>query len=247
VDAGSGDHFGFLNQPSAGFANYNVLVESVVPVICAARDIDDPTDTTKSFLDPAAKQFQGAVDEVLRAKMGLRHDQEEGDAQWEELEPLLRVSRVDWTVFFRQLSYVAQQITQVSDEAWTGERLLEALEGGSSNPADNVRNPFYELLDDDARRQFEDWLSRWKSSLESSGALSTAAEQMLRTNPKFVLREWMLVDAYTDAQRGEEAELFNLYGLIQRPYDEGSEHEATRYYRRAPDEALAAGGTAFMS
>lgn len=240
-----------MNQPSAGFANYNVLVESVVPVICAARDIDDPTDTTKSFLAPAAEQFQAAVDEVLRAKMGFPPDQEVGDALWEELEPLLRVSRVDWTVFFRQLSYVAQRIAGeangISEEAWTGARLLEALEGGSRNPEDNVRSPFYELLDDEARRQFEGWLVRWKSALESSGSLPTAAERMLANNPKYVLREWMLVDAYTGAQRGEEAELFNLYGLIQRPYDEGSDHEASRYYRRAPDEALAAGGTAFMS
>ena len=34
---GSGQHFGFLNQPSAGFVNYQVLVESVVPVIAAAQ------------------------------------------------------------------------------------------------------------------------------------------------------------------------------------------------------------------
>jgi serine/tyrosine/threonine adenylyltransferase len=250
---GSGDHFGFMNQPSAGFANYNVLVESVVPVICAFRNIDDPTDTLKSFLAPAATLFQNAVDEVLRAKMGFQHDQEEGDALWEELEPLLRVSRVDWTVFFRQLSYVTRQIADEEPEeaaaAWTGARLLEALEGGSRTPADNVRNPFYEALDDDTRRHFEDWLVRWKTTLESSsgGSWTSAADHMLRTNPKFVLREWMLVDAYTGAQRGEEAELFNLYKLIESPYDEGSDFESTRYYRRAPDEALAAGGTAFMS
>jgi serine/tyrosine/threonine adenylyltransferase len=241
-----------MNQPSAGFANFNVLVESVVPVICASRNLDDPTDTIKSFLAPAAAQFQNAVDQVLRAKMGFQHDQEVADALWEELEPLLRVSRVDWTVFFRQLSYVAQQIAGSSekDEAWTGARLLEALEGGSRTPADNVRNPFYEALDDDARRHFEDWLVRWKSTLESSsgGSWASAADHMLlRTNPKFVLREWMLVDAYTGAQRGEEAELLNLYKLIESPYDEGTEFESTRYYRRAPDEALATGGTAFMS
>jgi serine/tyrosine/threonine adenylyltransferase len=240
-----------MNQPSAGFANYHVLVESVVPVICAARSIDDPTDTIKSFLEPAARQFQDAVDQVLRAKMGFQPDQDVGDALWEDLEPLLRVSRVDWTVFFRQLSYVAQHVAAGSDDddtaKWTGAKLLEALEGGSPNPADNVRTPFYEMLDDDSRRKFEDWLAQWMSELESSGSLATAADRMLRTNPKFVLREWMLVDAYTGAQRGEEAELFNLHSLIQRPYDEGSEYETSRYYRRASDESLAAGGTAFMS
>jgi hypothetical protein len=35
--------------------------------------------------------------------------------------------------------------------------------------------------------------------------------------------------------------------LIKHPYEEGTEDEERKYYRRAPDAALKAGGTAFMS
>jgi len=47
-----------MNQPSAGLANYMVLVESVVPVICAAKKIEDPDPVVKSFLEPALDTFQ---------------------------------------------------------------------------------------------------------------------------------------------------------------------------------------------
>jgi uncharacterized protein YdiU (UPF0061 family) len=269
--AGSGNHFGFLNQPQAGFVNYQVLVESVVPVICAARGIEDPTETLKSFLEPAAQLFQEEADQTFRTKLGFFPDQEVGDDLWESLEPLIRMSRVDWTLFFRQLSYLARQIDDVTSlgggaiasagaappegkeeddvAVWTGSRMLEALEGvGGRDPTANVRNPFYERLNDETRSQFGSWLERWKASLEENGALEGAGDRMVRTNPKFVLREWMLVGAYAPAQqRGDETELHALHSLILDPYGEGSDHEVSKYYRRAPDEALEAGGTAFMS
>jgi uncharacterized protein YdiU (UPF0061 family) len=70
---------------------------------------------------------------------------------------------------------------------------------------------------------------------------------MRTTNPKFVLREWMLVDAYTRAAAGDESDMRKLFELIQRPYDEGTKDEINRFYRRASEEALTTGGTAFMS
>jgi uncharacterized protein YdiU (UPF0061 family) len=128
--------------------------------------------------------------------------------------------------------------------------MLEALEGeGGSDPTTNVRNPFYEMLDDEARVKLGAWLEKWRAALEESGALPGAGGRMLRTNPKYVPREWMLVGAYAPAQRnpGDESELRALHELFQDPYGEGTDREASRYYRRAPDEALEAGGTAFMS
>ena len=54
---GSGDHFGFLNQPTAGFTNYQVLVESIVPVIAAANRIDSPNQLIDEFMTKAQTIF----------------------------------------------------------------------------------------------------------------------------------------------------------------------------------------------
>ena len=96
-------------------------------------------------------------------------------------------------------------------------------------------------------------MEKWRQSLRNSIANSledqqeTVYERMRKANPKYVLREWMLVDAYTSADDEDYTILNELHDLIQRPYDEGSATETKAYYRRAPESASARGGTAFMS
>lgn len=97
----------------------------------------------------------------------------------------------------------------------------------------------------------------WRSILKSCDNDSNSsihlnshdiAQRMLQLNPKYVLREWMLVEAYQKAtNESDESELLALYNLIQHPYDEGTTFETNKYYCRAPDDALVQGGTAFMS
>lgn len=69
---------------------------------------------------------------------------------------------------------------------------------------------------------------------------------MRKTSPKYVPREWMLVDAYGAAGRGDLALVHELHDLFLHPFDEQPEHEE-KYYRKAPAAACKRGGTGFMS
>lgn len=243
---GSGQHFGFLNQVSAAYANYQVLVESVVPVIAEKRG-DEPEKVQEEFREPAAAVFRDATSKVFRQKLGFAEDFEPADTLWKDLETLMRKARVDWTLLFRELSYLVrnhEEIISTSVEI-DSENLLAEWIGD-----DAVRNGssfLYEELSADQKSQWRSWLEQWQSALAGHDSSQTILDRMLKVNPKYVLREWMLVKAYQDAAKGEEAELLGLYSLIQRPYEEGDDEEIRRYYRRAPDAALTAGGTAFMS
>ena len=42
---------------------------------------------------------------------------------------------------------------------------------------------------------------------------------------RYVPREWMLVDAYTAANRGDYSEIKALHNLFKKPYDEQPEME----------------------
>jgi len=83
--------------------------------------------------------------------------------------------------------------------------------------------------------------------------LSVAAQQMRLVSPKYVPREWMLVEAYQQAhQQGDKARfdlVKELRDLFQSPYDEHSELES-KYYRKSPLETfsgIGVGGITHMS
>jgi uncharacterized protein YdiU (UPF0061 family) len=104
---------------------------------------------------------------------------------------------------------------------------------------------------------FEAWrmfVTEWKRGLEAHAdpaedvatELKRAAVRMRQENPKYVPREWMLVMCYDTAAKGDLGPLHSLHSLFETPYDEHPEMEA-QFYRRAPEETLRKGGTAFMS
>ena len=65
-------------------------------------------------------------------------------------------------------------------------------------------------------------------------------------NPRFVPREWLLVEAYTAAEKGDYAPLHTLHRVLQNPYDEQPEAPA-HFYSRAPKDVDEKGGVGFMS
>jgi uncharacterized protein YdiU (UPF0061 family) len=65
---------------------------------------------------------------------------------------------------------------------------------------------------------------------------------MKRASPKYIPREWMLVKAYQDAERGEYETIHALSRLFENPYDEQEEMEKL-YFRKADERIYAGGGT----
>ena len=261
---GSGDHFGFMNQPNAGYANFAVLVESLLPIIEANGG--DADITRDEMLKKASKVFEQSVDEAITAKMGLDIGPSDmvkiADDLYGEIEPVLRTARADWTLFWRQLTYVAAKYNPSgSDTDYDG--MVVTLLGNDDT------NPFYDPLSDDNRATLRTWVEKWHKELkrcqeyatEQSSTAVPIEERMRLANPKYTLKEWMLVDAYTRADPGkipgnpfsfkevkaDYSIVHELFKLCQDPYGEGTPENQKKYYRRAPSESLRAGGTAFMS
>lgn len=283
---GSGDHFGFMNQVDAGFANYAMLVSSVMPIIEAhSETMEEANKYKEEIMERGQSVFEEKLFEGLRSKLGFHPGDESGDDSWTSLEPLLRESRADYTVFWRQLYEVVKEFPVTSE----GEGSSSFIPSTSYNDMfdllcanDEVKkgsSPFYVSLDDDTKSKFMKWIQNWREALVESykedGPSSILSnedddvenippqERMRLASPKYVLREWMLVEAYTKASssriqnplfpaafvssKSDESVVHELLSLIQNPYDEGTDEQDEKYYRRAPDEALKAGGTAFMS
>ena len=248
-----------MNQAKAGFANFTSLVESLRPVIEAhAGNVDETED---EILARAEKYFAKALSKAISSKMGLDIGPPEmlklADELWKEIEPLLRIARADWTLFWRQLTYVAVNYSQGSSGSESSaEGMLTMLLGNEDT------YPFYDTLTADHHAKLKAWLEKWNQSLiichqfyldqPSPKSFSPPCERMHLANPKYTLREWMLVDAYTKANGskfvpGDYSLVHELHELCKDPYGEGSPYSHKKFYRRAPDETLRTGGTAFMS
>ena len=264
---GSGEHFGFMNQPNAGFANFAVLVESLMPIIDANQN--DVNEIRDEILSKGQSVFADAVDDAIRTKLGLiggaSDTAKEAIELWEEIEMLLRDARADWTLFWRQLTYVAHKYSpaksEMGDSHWSDfDGMISTLLGEGNT------YPFYDTLSDKNRIVLRAWIEKWHKALTSCYQYAarnsvdvTPPEEIMRVaNPKYTLKEWMLVDAYTKADSrtskgnpfhvsGDYSGVHELFELCKDPYGEGSAENHNKYYRRAPDEALQAGGTAFMS
>jgi uncharacterized protein YdiU (UPF0061 family) len=166
---GSGQHFGFLNQPSAGFVNYQVLVESLAPVIAAARGDDSTDKVADEVVKQAQKVFNDALDTAIRSKMGLPSDADAADDLWDALkDKLLPDSRADWTIFWRQLSYVMRDFPDLQSEDY--DDMMGTLEGDLSGPS----GTFYEEMTPELRQQWIAWIKDWRDVVKFTGQDSKA-------------------------------------------------------------------------
>eukprot|EP00927_Polykrikos_kofoidii_P020465 TRINITY_DN19711_c0_g1_i1.p1 TRINITY_DN19711_c0_g1~~TRINITY_DN19711_c0_g1_i1.p1 ORF type:complete len:582 (-),score=109.03 TRINITY_DN19711_c0_g1_i1:204-1949(-) len=230
---GSGDHFAFLNQPRAAMANYCTLVESVAELLEG-----DTRKQVAAIVGRGVEVIAAITADVWRVKMGFsKKDSKVADDLWKELEPLMRQSQIDYTLFWRKLADVVRGGV---DTGRDDESLLTPL-----------REAFYEPKRCEKRKaDWAKWLRRWLAALvaEEGGGdkMPRAIDRMLAANPKYIPREWMLVEAYGRASNGDYELVHELHQLFSRPYEEQPEFEA-KYFCRAPDVALKKGGVAHMS
>merc|ERR1712161_128804 len=89
-------------------------------------------------------------------------------------------------------TYVIRDIGDLDSPDY--EAMMKKLEGEKGSDT----SPFYEPLTARKRRNWIEWIKDWSEILKATKRPSDEVyEQMKINNPKFVLREWMLVEAYS--------------------------------------------------
>ena len=101
-------------------------------------------------------------------------------------------------------------------------------------------------------KRWSEWLTKWKSLIESttdapSLSRETLSRQMKLVNPKYSLREWFVVPAYQQAAAGNYAVIRELQEVMTQPYAEQSQAVEAKYYRRKPSEFFDVGGLSYYS
>lgn len=217
---GGGNHYSFLNQPQAAEQNFIMFCKALEELL---KSDENELKELHKIRDDFARVMQGKMIKMWSAKLGL----ESFNADlFNELIHLMIETYVDYTIFFRELSSIPADISGIKKsfygDAINNEKILIA---------------------------WSEWLKNWKSfiNVTTPESRKTLSEQMKLINPKYTLREWFLVPAYEEAQRGEYGLIRELQELMCDPYSEHSEEIQAKYYRKKPSELFNIAGVSHVS
>jgi len=195
--------YAFGNQPGIGLWNVARLCEAALPLL------DGDEAPAEAALDHFRAVYGEAALARFRGKLGLLANTDDDDgALVQDVFDWLGKEETDMTIFFRSLGAVVTR-----DEA------------PAAMPAETAA-AFYGEPSQGHVDQGVAWLQRWwqRTRLEPA-APEEIATQLQRTNPKFVLRNWLSQTAIEAAEKGDLSVLERLYRVMQRPFDEQPEHD----------------------
>jgi uncharacterized protein YdiU (UPF0061 family) len=96
---GGGQHFAFWNQPAAAEHNFEMFCSALQPLLVSDQQASQQLDKIR---DGFAAVMQNELEKMWAAKLGL--DQFDASV-FSELVKLMLQTSVDYTIFFRELSY----------------------------------------------------------------------------------------------------------------------------------------------
>ena len=148
--------------------------------------------------------------ELMRAKLGLHTKVDEDGRLFEAMFELLNQNKADYTRFFRELSSLDVKSPQAVIDLF---------------------------IDREAASAWVDlYLARCELEVDECGervSAQTRCEKMRRTNPKYILRNYLAQIAIDKAEEGDFSEVNRLAELLKRPYDEQPEFDD---YAKLPPE-----------
>jgi serine/tyrosine/threonine adenylyltransferase len=178
--------YAYNRQPQVAYWNLFCLGQALLPLI-------EDQELALSALEPYKTAFPHALMTQMRAKLGFSNPSEafEDDrALVETIQKLLAHDKVDYTLFWRNLS--------------------EVMNGKS---VDLVRDMFID------RAAFDAWMLQYSEHLRQQIRRSEPY-LMFKNNPKYVLRNYLGEQAIAKAKLKDFSEVETLLKLLQSPYDE---------------------------
>jgi uncharacterized protein YdiU (UPF0061 family) len=149
-------------------------------------------------LEPFKAIYPEALAHRMATKLGFAHPDTRTNALIETLLPLMAADKVDMSIFWRRLSY------------WAAGRDMKDPQ---------VRDLFLN------REGIDAWLLQYSEHSEQE-IPGPDADLMLKTNPKFVLRNHLGEMAIQSAKSKDYSVLNNLLLVLQSPFDEHPEFGA---------------------
>jgi uncharacterized protein YdiU (UPF0061 family) len=222
-----GRRYRYINQPQIALWNLAQLGNAIYPLIEAVEPLQE---CLNSYRQTYSSQWQAD----MANKLGLKSFNESDVNLLDELHAVFQLAEADMTIFYRQLANVDLQNIPESDEA-----LINI-----------IKFAYYAEPDQQAKAAMAKWLRSYGERLQQDYVLTAESNdsrkaRMNRSNPKYVLRNYMAQQAIDKATEGDYSEIENLLQLLRKPYDEQPEQEI--YFAKRPEWARVKAGCSMLS
>jgi len=134
---GGGEHFAFWNQPAAAERNFGMFCMALQPLLASEPQALQQLDEIRSGFETVMQQ---ELEKMWAAKLGIAKFD---SALFSELATLMLQTPVDYTMFFRELSLIPDEIGA-------------------------LKKSFYANLNEAMDKRWSSWLTKWKSFNTSS-------------------------------------------------------------------------------
>jgi len=225
---GGGAHFSFLNQPNAAGRNFHVFCMALQPLL---KSHQNDLVQLGEIHDGFSKVMQVQMEKMWARKLGL---DTYNATLFRELAQLMVQTSVDYTLFFRELSEIPEDIEPLKKSFYKDSTHDEMLE-----------------------KSWSEWLVKWKMHINTSNNIDVNAtspqsreklsQRMKLVNPKYTLREWHLVPAYQQATKGDYSLIRQMQEVMTEPYAEQSKEVEEKYYSLKPSEFFKVAGISHVS
>ena len=211
------------NTTDAGRKRYRYGAQPQIGAWNIARFLEaisplvENTDRLTQVLEFYISTYETNINQIWGAKLGFDKFVESDEGLIIELNELLQLVETDMTILFRELGNL---------ETPDVEKLNLAFYDQENIPIE----------------QWNGWLEKWWIRVDSN----PDRELMMRTNPKYVLRNWMAQLAIDAAEKGDFSVCEKLHLMLKKPYSEQSEFES-EWYKKRPDWARNRVGCSMLS
>lgn len=197
--------YSYGNQPEIALWNLYRLANALLPLFETTEPLEE---VLKEYRDSYATIWN-----TMQAnKIGLHEYNSNDQSLYESLWSTLKKTDTDFTIFFRQLA----KITTTSNEDEIKTLIQPALYKS-------------EEFTDDVAGSYIQWIRTWQKRIANED-LKSVATLMNKTNPKYVLRNYLALNAIEAAEQGDFSVMEDIMQTLRAPYSEqpDKQHYATQ-------------------
>lgn len=207
----------FGNQANIAYWNLYQLANALFKII-------EDKDALQNLISQFPEIYNNKSNAMWVQKLGLRHFDAKVDTLKNELFNLMYLSKVDFTIFFRKLSFetsledfwqLIQDSSYITDLSPLKERWA------------NWYKVYYEII-----------ISQEISNIERNSI-------MVKTNPKYIIRNYMAQMAIDEVTKGNYSTINELFDLLKDPYSENTKME--KWFVKRPKWADEKPGCSMLS